>query len=220
MRILLFGASGMVGQGVLRECLQAKDVESVTCVVRAQLPQANRKLDQAIRADVTDLSGLDLGRFDACFWTLGVSSNGLTEDAYRKVTVGVTAAAADQLRQANPQCTFVFVSGAGSDATGTSRTMWRRVKGEAENAILARFPNGYVFRPGFIRPLDGIRSRTALYNRIYSVLRPVAALYARVAPASTLTTRSLGQAMLSVARHGFHERVLEAPAINEAARAA
>ena len=220
MRVLLVGASGMVGQGVLRECLAAADVSEVVCVVRKPLGRPHAKMSELVQDDVADLAGLDLGRFDACFWTLGATSAGLTEEAYRSITVDLTVAVADQLQAANPQCIVVLVSGAGSDATGTSRTMWRRVKGAAENAVLDRFANGYAFRPGFIQPLDGIRSRTPLYNRLYAVLRPAAWAYARLAPESTLTTRSLGQAMLSVARHGFAKRVLEAPDINAAARAA
>ena len=221
MRILLFGASGMVGQGVLREALAAPDVEEVVCVVRKPLGQVHRKLREAVTGDVTDLAGVgDLGRFDACFFPLGVSSAGLDEGEYRAVTYDLTMAVARQLHAANPQATFLYVSGAGTDSTERGRSMWARVKGKTENDLLALLPNAYALRPGLIRPLDGIRSRTPMYNRLYVVLRPVVALYAKAAPQSTLTTRSIGQAMLSLARHGFGKRVLEAKDLNEAARAA
>lgn len=221
MRILLFGASGMVGQGVLREALAAPDVEEVVCVVRKALGQQHPKLAELVQDDVADLSGLasKLASFDACFFPLGVSSAGLKEEAYRKVTYELTMGIARQLQAANPGITFVYVSGVGTDSSETGRTMWARVKGQTENAVLALLPNGYAFRPGFIQPLDGIRSRTALYNRLYVVLRPIGALYARLAPRSALTTRSVGQAMLNVARHGFGKRVLEPQDINQAAAA-
>ena len=218
MRLLLFGASGMVGQGVLREALAAADVSEVVCVVRRPLDDADPKLVQLVHDDVTDLSGLDLARFDACLFPLGVSSAGLKEPEYTKVTYDLTLAIAQRLKAANPSITFVYVSGAGTDSTGRGRVMWARVKGRTENALLALLDNAYAFRPGFIQPLDGIRSRTPLYNKLYVVLRPIGALYAKLAPQSTLTTRSVGQAMLNVVRHGFDRRVLEAPDINRAAQ--
>lgn len=223
MRVLLFGASGMVGQGVLRECLAAADVEEVICVVRKPLAQDHPKLVQLVQDDVADLSALPrrhLESFDACFFPLGVSSAGRKEDEYRRLTYDLAMAVARQLHAVNPQATFVYVSGAGTDSTETGRTMWARVKGKTENDVLALFPNGYAFRPGLIQPMDGIRSRTPMYNRLYVVLRPVVSLARKLAPESTLTTRSVGQAMLSVARHGFGKRVLEPKDINAAARAA
>lgn len=219
MRILLFGASGMVGQGVLRECLAAPDVEEVVCVGRRPLGQQHPKLAELVQDDVTDLSALAkaLPRFDACFFPLGVSSAGMGEDEYRKVTYDLTLAIARQLHAANPRMAFVYVSGAGTDSTEKGRSMWARVKGKTENDLLALFPNAYMFRPGLIRPLDGIRSRTRMYNLAYAVMRPVVAVAAKVAPDSVTTTRRVGQAMLAVARGGSRERILDPKDINEAA---
>lgn len=220
MRVLLFGASGMVGQGVLRECLASPDVEEVVCVVRKPLGQSHAKLAELVQDDVTDLSALAkaLPNFDACFFPLGISSAGMEEDEYRKVTYDLTLTIARQLHAANPKMAFVYVSGAGTDSTEKGRSMWARVKGKTENDLLALFPKAYMFRPGLIRPLDGIRSRTPLYNRIYVVLRPLVAVAAKVAPDSMNTTRTVGQAMLAVARSGFPKRVLGPKDINEAAR--
>ncbi|HJQ92944.1 MAG TPA: NAD(P)H-binding protein, partial [Candidatus Thermoplasmatota archaeon] len=219
MRVLLFGASGMVGQGVLRECLAADDVEEVVCVGRRPLGQSHPKLAELVQDDVADLSAIAkaLPKFDACFFPLGVSSAGMEEDEYRKVTHDLTLSVARRLHAANPEMTFVYVSGAGTDSTEKGRSMWARVKGKTENDLLALFPDAYMFRPGVIRPLDGIRSRTPLYNRLYVVLRPIVYVAGKIAPGSMLTTRSVGQAMLSVARHGFAKRVLEPKDINEAA---
>jgi uncharacterized protein YbjT (DUF2867 family) len=219
MRVLLFGASGMVGQGVLRECLAAPDIKEVVCVNRRQLGQTHPKLAELVQDDVADLSAIAkaLPKFDACFFPLGVSSAGMKEDEYRKVTHDLTLSIAKQLHAANPKMVFVYVSGAGTDSTEKGRSMWARVKGKTENDLLALFPNGYMFRPGVIRPLDGIRSRTALYNRLYVVLRPIVAVAAKVAPNSMNTTRTVGQAMLAVARGGFPKRVLDPKDINEAA---
>jgi uncharacterized protein YbjT (DUF2867 family) len=219
VRVLLFGASGMVGQGVLRECLASPDVEEVVCVGRRPLGQSHAKLAELVQDDVTDLAALAkaLPKFDACFFPLGVSSAGMKEDAYRKVTYDLTLAIARQLQAANPAMTFVYVSGAGTDSTEKGRSMWARVKGKTENALLALFPNAYMFRPGLIRPLDGIRSRTPLYNRLYAVMRPLVAVAAKLAPDSMNTTRTVGQAMVAVAKQGFPKRILDPKDINAAA---
>ncbi|MHB1261843.1 MAG: NAD(P)H-binding protein [Thermoplasmatota archaeon] len=220
MRVLLFGASGMVGQGVLRECLAAPDVDEVVCVGRRPLGQSHPKLAELVQEDVSDLSAIAkaLPKFDACFFPLGVSSAGMKEADYHKVTYDLTLSIARQLHGANPKMAFVYVSGAGTDSTEKGRTMWARVKGKTENDLLALLPNSYMFRPGVIRPLDGIRSRTPLYNRLYVVLRPIVAVAAKVAPDSMNTTRTVGQAMLAVVRHGFPKRVLDPKDINAAAR--
>jgi uncharacterized protein YbjT (DUF2867 family) len=210
----------MVGQGVLRECLASPDVGEVVCMGRRPLGQSHPKLAELVQDDVANLSAIAkaLPNFDACFFPLGVSSAGMKEPAYRKVTYDLTLSIARQLDAANPAMTFVYVSGAGTDSTEKGRSMWARVKGKTENDLLALFPNAFMFRPGLIRPLDGIRSRTALYNRIYVVARPLVAIAAKVAPDSMNTTRTVGQAMIAVAKNGFPKRVLGPKDINEAAR--
>jgi len=220
VRVLLFGASGMVGQGVLLECLRSPLVAEVVCVVRTPLAQSDPKFHQVIQSDVTDLSPLgDLSTFAACFFPLGVSSAGMKEEAYRKVTHDLTLAVARPLAAANPSLTFVYVSGAGTDSTEAGKSMWARVKGKTENDLLALLPNAYMLRPGAIRALDGIRSRTALYRRLYVVVGPLLALAARVRPGSVVTTRTIGQAMLALANNGYPRRILEPKDIHAAAAA-
>jgi uncharacterized protein YbjT (DUF2867 family) len=209
----------MVGQGALRECLAAPDVEQVVCVGRRPLGQLHAKLRELVTNDVTDLSSIadELGDYDACFFPLGTSSAGLGEAEYRKVTYDLTIAIARPLAAANPKMTFVYVSGAGTDSTENGKSMWARVKGKTENDLIASFPNGYALRPGMIRAMDGIKSRTALYRRLYYVLGPIVVLASKVAPNTIVTTRTMGQCMLNLVRHGYERRVLDPKDINEVA---
>jgi uncharacterized protein YbjT (DUF2867 family) len=220
MRVILFGATGMIGQGVLYECLDDAGVDHVLAVGRGSPGKDAPKLEALVLPDLTDYSGVAdrLGGYDACFFCLGVSSAGMAEADYRRVTVDIAVAAAKALLAKNPTMTFVFVSGRGADSSGMSRTMWSRVKGEAENAILSLpFKSKYVFRPAMVRPERGIRSRTAAYNAIYAVVRPLVPLIQAAFPSSVSTTSKVGRAMLNVARHGFAKPVLESEDINAAA---
>jgi uncharacterized protein YbjT (DUF2867 family) len=220
MNVILFGATGMVGRGVLRECLIDPGVERVLAIGRSATGQTHAKLNDLVLADLTDYAAVagELSGYDACFFCLGVSSAGMSEADYRRVTVDLAVAAARALLKANPAMTFVFVSGTGSDSTGKSRTMWARVKGEAENAILAMpFKGAYVFRPGFIRPMHGITSRTRSYRVLYAILSPLAPLVMALFPRATTTTEVIGRAMLNVARRGAPKRVLDSGDINAAA---
>ena len=219
LRILLFGATGMVGQGALRECLLDPDVSEVVTVVRAATEQRHAKLREIVHRDFLDFSPVaaQLGGFDACFWCLGVSSAGMSEADYTRVTHDFTIAAAEALLPRNPAMTFVFVSGTGADSTGRGRTMWARVKGRTENDLLKMpFRAVYVFRPAMIRPLHGIRSRTRMYNVLYALMFPIVPLLQRAFPRSVTTTEIVGRAMLSVAKRGFAKRVLESGDINTA----
>jgi uncharacterized protein YbjT (DUF2867 family) len=212
MRIVLFGGSGMVGQAALRECLLDPGVEAVTSVVRRPTGQRHEKLNEIVHGDFQDFTALEpaLAGHDACFFCLGVSSAGMAEGEYRKVTRDIALAAAATLLRVSPEMTFVFVSGAGADSTEHGRVMWARVKGEAENALLhLPFRGVYVFRPAYIQALDGIRSRTPLYNVLIPVLRPLYPMLSRLLPRYTLTTRELGRAMLEVARNGAPLHLLE-----------
>src|SRR3984957_1469972 len=159
MNVILFGATGMVGQGVLRECLLAPDVQRVLSIVRSPSGQQHAKLHEIIPTDFYDLSSIEseLSGYDACFFALGVTSAGMAEQQYRHVTYDLTLAAAKPLARLNPGMTFVYVSGAGTDSTESGSTMWARVKGKTENAILhLPFKAAYMFRPGLIQPLHGI----------------------------------------------------------------
>ena len=219
MKVMVFGATGMVGQGVLRECLLADDVEAVAAVGRRGSGQSHPKLTEIVHQDLSDLSAIEdrLGGYDGCFFTLGVSSVGMTETDYERVTYGFTIAAGETLARVNPGMTFVYVSGQGTDSSEKGGAMWARVKGRTENALLRLPLDAYMFRPGIIQPLDGIRSRTALYNALYTVLGPLVPVLRVVAPNQFLTTRQIGQAMLNVARRGYKTRVLEVRDIREAA---
>jgi uncharacterized protein YbjT (DUF2867 family) len=217
MDVVIFGASGMVGQGVLRECLLDPDVRRVVTVGRTPAGQEHAKLQEIIHADLLDLSPIEssLTGLDACFYCLGVTSAGMSEEAYTRVTYDMTVAVASTLSRLNPQMTFVFVSGAGTDSTEKDRVMWARVKGRAENALL-RFPfkAAYMFRPGVIQPLHGIRSKTRSYRVFYAIARPVLPLLKRLFPRAITTTEQIGRAMLNVARHGAPSVILEQADIN------
>jgi uncharacterized protein YbjT (DUF2867 family) len=212
MRVLIFGATGMVGQGALRECLLDAGVESVVTIGRTATGQQNAKLREIVHKDLWNYSAVEpqLAGFDACFFCLGVTSAGMNEADYTRLTHGIAAAAAETLARLNPKMTFVFVSGVGADSTETSRTMWARVKGKAENAVLhAGFRGAYVFRPAFIQPLHGIQSRTKVYRVLYGIFRPLTPVLRALFPSYVLTTEEIGKAMLKVARVGAPKQVLE-----------
>lgn len=217
MKVILFGATGMVGQGVLRECLLAPEVERVLTVGRSATGQQHEKLRELVHKDLSDFSTVEesLSGYDACFFCLGVSSAGLSEQDYRRVTYDFAMAAARTLVKLNPGMTFVFVSGAGTDSTGQGRTMWARVKGETENALLQLpFKAAYMFRPAFIQPLHGVKSRTRLYRALYAVMGPLYPVWKALLPKYVTTSEQVGRAMLHAARHGAPKRVLENADIN------
>jgi uncharacterized protein YbjT (DUF2867 family) len=211
MKVLIFGATGMVGQGVLRECLQDPDVDEVATIGRTATGTKHTKLREIVHSDLSNYTGLEpqLAGFDACFFCLGVSSNGLTEADYSQLTYDLTLAAAQALSRINPGMTFIYVSGAGTDSSEKGRSMWARVKGRTENALLKLPLSAYMFRPGFIQPMDGIQSKTPSYRILYKFLGPLLPLLRWALPNQVLTTREIGQAMLAVAKHGYERRILE-----------
>jgi uncharacterized protein YbjT (DUF2867 family) len=216
MKVILFGATGMIGQGVLRECLLDPGVTAVLAVGRSATGQKHEKLREIVREDLFDLSPIagDLAGYDACFFCLGVSSAGMSQESYRRVTYDLTLAVARAL--VGPGMTFLYVSGAGTDSTARGRSMWARVKGETENALLALpFKAAYMLRPGFIQPLHGITSRTGLYRAAYAVAGPLYPVLKRLLPNLVTTTERLGRAMIRVAREGAPKHVLEGSDLNE-----
>jgi uncharacterized protein YbjT (DUF2867 family) len=220
MKVVLFGASGMVGQGVLRECLLEHSVERVLSIVRKPSGQQRAKLTELVHQNFFDFSGVEsqLTGYDACFFCIGVTSSGMTEESYSRATYDMTLAAAETLARHNPQMAFLFVSGTGSDSTEKGRVMWARVKGRTENAVLSLpFRAAYVFRPGVIQPLHGIRSRTQSYRIMYSLMRPILPLLRWLLPQYVTTTELLGRAMIRVAQNGYPKRILETRDINQAA---
>jgi len=217
MKVILFGATGMVGQGVLRECLLDPEVETVLAVGRSASGQRHAKLREIVHQDFLDYSAIEsqLAGFDACFFCLGVSSVGMDEERYRHLTYDITLAAARTLARLNPRMVFVYVTGRGTDSTERGKLMWARVKGKTENDLLKLpFKAAYMFRPAGIQPLHGIRSKTAWVQAIYVTAAPLLSLLNRVAPNYMTTTEQVGRAMIKVAREGFGKPVLESEDIN------
>jgi len=212
----------MLGSGTLIECLAHPDVVDVLSVVRRPSGVQHAKLAEIVHDDFLDFSRLAdrLSGYDACLFCLGVSSAGMTEEAYRNVTLDVTLAAAQTLLAASPGLAFCFVSGAGTDSSATGRVMWARVKGETENRLLELpFGRVWLFRPGYVQPMKGVRSRTRIYNLAYTVLGPLYPLLKRLGPGVVTTTEKLGLAMIRVVRDGASHEVLENRDINELAAA-
>lgn len=217
MKVILFGATGMVGQGVLRECLLDRRVETVLAIGRSSTGQHHEKLREIVRGDLLNLTPIeaDLRGFDACFYCLGVSSVGMKEDLYRRLTYDLTLAVAGVLARLNPAMTFIYVSGAGTDTSERGRTRWARVKGATENELLRLpFKAACMFRPALIVPLHGIKSKTRLYRVLYTALGPLPPLLYRAFPKYVTTTEQVGRAMIEVARDGPPQRVLENRDIN------
>lgn len=217
MKVILFGATGMVGQGVLRECLLDADVETVLAVGRGPTGVQNAKLREIVHDNFLDFSTIlsQLAGYDACFFCLGVSSVGMSEERYRHLTYDITLAAATTLSRLNPGMVFVYVTGQGTDSTEQGRLMWARVKGKTENDLLKLpFKAAYMFRPAGIQPLHGVRSRTAWVQAIYVVASPLLTWLDRVAPKYMTTTEQVGRAMIKVARDGYPKPVLESEDIN------
>ena len=223
MKVLIFGATGMVGQGVLRECLRAPDVEAVQTVGRTRTGQLDPRLIEVVQPDLMDYRAVEasLTGFDACFFCLGVSSVGMQEAEYARLTYDLTLAAAQTLARLNPQMTFVYVSGASTDGTEQGRSMWARVKGKTENALQRLpFKGVYLFRPGVIQPLNGARSKTRSYQLFYTLARPFLSTLRALFPNQILSTEDIGLAMLAVARHGADKAVLETADIRALSRSA
>jgi uncharacterized protein YbjT (DUF2867 family) len=222
VKVAVFGATGMVGQGVLRECVLAEDVQEVVVIGRSSVGRRHRKLRELIVADPADLTGVrgDLEPLDACFFCLGVSSVGMPTEKYQRITYDLTLAVAQTLIELNPQLVFIYVSGAGTDSTEAGRVRWARVKGATENALLRLPFRAYAFRPGFIQPLHGVRSKTRLYRTMYLLTAPLMPVLGRLLPAVMTTTERIGIAMLEVARHPGADRIVESADINRLAAAA
>jgi uncharacterized protein YbjT (DUF2867 family) len=223
MNVVLFGSTGMIGAGALLECLADSRVDSVLAVNRRPSTITHPKLREVVRDDLFDCGPIQpaFANADACFFCLGVSSAGMDEASYHRVTYGLTMTIARSMVEVNDHLTFCFVSGAGTDSTERGRSMWARVKGKTENALLAMpFKAAFMFRPGFIQPLNGVRSRTPLYQAVYSVLGPLLPLIRRLAPRQVTTTVNLGRAMIRVSAVGYPKRILDPEDINRLAAGA
>ena len=217
MKVILFGATGMVGQGVLRECLLDASVESVLVVGRSPTGRQHAKLHEILHDNFMDFSAIEseLRGYDACFFCLGVSSVGMDAERYRHLTYDVTLAAAKTLVALNPGMVFTYVTGRSTDSTEQGPVRWARVKGKTENDLLKLpFKAAYMFRPAGIQPLHGVRSKTSWVQAIYVVAAPLLSYLARTAPKYMTTSEQLGRAMIKVARDGYPKPVLESEDIN------
>jgi uncharacterized protein YbjT (DUF2867 family) len=217
VKVLLFGATGMVGQAVLRECLLDARVASILYVGRTSTGRRVERFQELLVKDLSDLSGVEeqLRGYDACFFCLGIASAGMTETDYRRVTYDLTVGVAQTLVRLDPGMTFVYITGEGTDSTEHGRSMWARVKGQTENALLGMpFKGAYMFRPGLIQPLHGIHSKTRSYRVVYALLWPFMPLLRALAPNFVTTTERVGRAMIRVAVEGAATHVLNTRAIN------
>jgi uncharacterized protein YbjT (DUF2867 family) len=217
VRVILFGASGMVGQGVLRECVADAGVEEVLVVSRTPMGSTPAKVREIVSADFFDWTGVEkeFAGFEACFFCLGVSAVGMKEAEYRRTTYDLTLGVAEMLARVGSLKTFVYVSGQGTNAEG--RQMWARVKGATENALIEMpFAQVFCFRPGYIQPMHGVRSKVGWYNGVYAALSWLYPLLHRVAPSMVTSTEEVGRAMISVTRNGYPKRVLETADIHVA----
>jgi uncharacterized protein YbjT (DUF2867 family) len=219
MNVLIFGATGMVGQSVLRECLLDPQVNRVVSIGRSATHQKQSKFREHVLKDITNLSALtdELSSIDACFFCLGVSSVGMSEEKYHAITYDLTMNIATTLVKIQPNMTFVYVTGASTDSTEQGSSMWARVKGKTENALLKlQFKSAFMFRPGAILPKNGVKSKTKLYQTFIVILRPVFPLLQKWFPNAVIDSEQIGRAMITVARDGYPKAILESTDIREA----
>jgi uncharacterized protein YbjT (DUF2867 family) len=221
MKVVIFGASGMVGMGTLLECLDDSRISSVLVIGRSSCGVQHAKLTEILQADFFDFVPIQ-ARFadcDACFFCLGVSAAGMREDVYHHLTYDLTLGAARAILASGARLTFCYVSGEGTDSTERGGVMWARVKGKTENALLGLpFKASYMLRPGFIQPMRGVHSKTTLYHVLITLFRPLFPLLRRLFPQQTTTSVNMGRAMIHLAVEGDSNRVLRSADINRLAR--
>jgi uncharacterized protein YbjT (DUF2867 family) len=211
MHAIVFGATGMIGQGVLRELMGDPGVARVLLVARRPSCVAHGKVREIVHPNFYDFSPIekDLTGYDACFFCLGVSSIGKTEAEYRRLTYDLTLAAATTLAKLNPKMAFLYVSGTGTDSTEHGKRMWARVKGETENALMRLFPAATMIRPGYIQPMHGVKSPTKATRRGYTIMGPFYPLLRATFPKSITNTEELARAMIRAARGETPKKILE-----------
>ena len=220
MRIVVFGATGMVGSGVLKECLDDDRVEDVLVVGRRDCGEHGEKLREVLHDDFFDYSAIhaEFADRDTCFFCLGISSIGQDEDSYTRLTHDLTLSAANALLGAASRMTFVYVSAAGADATERGGSMWARVRGRLENRLLAMpFQDVYIFHPGYVQPMRGATSRVVWYRILYAGVGWTYPVLRRLFPHVVTSTVAIGRAMIAVAHSGYARHVLDSAAINAAA---
>jgi uncharacterized protein YbjT (DUF2867 family) len=217
LNVVIFGASGMVGHGTLLECLEDASVQRVVIVVRRSMGITHEKLHEIIHNDFTDYKAIEdrLRNLDACFFCLGVSSVGIDEAEYRRISYDFPMAAAKTLLRLNPNLTFCHITGAGTDSSEQGRIMWARVKGKAENDLLALTESAWMFRPGFIKPEKGVVATTKWVRRIYTIMKPITPAVKAIFPNSMTSTSTLGRAMINAVRQRPTKKILETSDINQ-----
>lgn len=217
---VITGSSGMIGQGVLMECLENENVEKILLLNRSKSGLSHPKVTEIILPDVSDPSEhLDLIKeYNAIYYCLGTSAVGKSDAEYERITYTMTLAFAQKVHAVNPDAVFIYISADGADSTEKSSMFWAKTKGRIENAIRSMgFRKFYSFRPGFIRPLRGIRSRTPAYNLVYIVLAPLLPLIERLFKNGVTNTEKIGKAMISVTQNGYTPDILFNKDINKAA---
>lgn len=211
IKVIVTGASGMVGRGALLECLDHGQIDQVLSIGRSHLDMDHPKLKQIIHPDFSDFSSIknDLAGYDACYMSMGVSAAGLSEEKYTEITYYYTMALAQVLLEVNQDMTITYVSGEGTDSTEKGRSMWARVKGKTENDLLRLgFKQAFMFRPGVIIPLRGIKSRTRLYQFFYDYFMWLVKLVKIIAPNSVVNTTQIGLAMINATFHGYSQKII------------
>ena len=220
MKVILTGSTGMIGKGVLLACLDRSDIEQVLVINRRSLQMEHMKLKEILLDDFLSLDGIqeDLAGYDSCLFCLGTSSVGKSEEAYYRITYELTTSFAKLFLKRNPNASFCYVSGAGTDSSEQGRMMWARVKGKTENELLQMpFASVHMFRPGYIQPLRGIKSSTGWYNAIYTLVGFLYPLLKRL-PKYVTDTTAMATAMIDVAKNGYSKPILESIDINEIVR--
>jgi len=217
IRAIITGASGMVGEGVLHECLHHPDVEKVLVIGRKPCGTTHPKLTEVIHKDFFNLTPIkdQLNGYNACYFCMGVSSVGMKEPEYSRLTFDLTLHMATLLSEMNKDMTFCYVSGAATDSSEKGKSMWARVKGKTENALLALpFRQAFMFRPGYMHPTPGLQNTLKYYKYITWMYPLLKAIY----PKGVSTLADLGQAMLAVTLNGYEKKVLEVVDIKAVAK--
>jgi len=217
LRVVLFGATGMIGSGVLQACLDDPAVSSVLSLSRSGSGRSHPKLQECLHSDFFNYDAIAgrLAGYNACLFALGVSSLGMSEADYSRVTYDLTLAAAEAMLKANPGSSFCYISGKSTDSTEKGSAMWARVKGRIENKLLGMdFHPAVMLRPGGIQPMKGFQSRTRWYRIFYMLMGPLMPLLVKFSPGAATTAERLGRAMLIAARGEAGKPILESLDIN------
>ena len=208
MRVIITGATGMVGEGVMHECILDNRVTEILLISRKEYPTENVKVKQLIVKELSDIKKhpKEISDYDACYFCMGVSSVGMKEDKYTQLTYDLTLDFAKTLVEHNKNMTFTYVSGVGTDSSEKGKSMWARVKGKTENDLIALpFKTVFVFRPGGIKPTKGLKNTYTSYK----VLAPLVSFLNWALPKYMCTLADIGKAMINITEKGYHRPQIE-----------